>query len=320
MTNLSWRELIIDEKGAGQRIDVFLSRRFSKYSRSFISKSISLGEIRCPNRNIKPSSILYMGQVIQIFIPGLAPTEPPPPLPEILFEDDDLLVVNKPAGMLVHPAGDTFVWALIGLFKDARPKHCLDLVHRLDRDTSGTLLLTKNKKSNSIMKKQLQEGNINKVYQALVIGTPNWKHYDLHAPIDISPNSSIRLRRAVVENSYPSHTTFRVLQCLDNLSLVECVLHTGRTHQIRVHLEHLGYPILGDKIYGQDDRYFLQYLKKGLSQELCDRFRFPRHALHAARLQIKHPDGSTRVFESPLPSDMENIITGGAPSWTLTPK
>ena len=170
------------------------------------------------------------------------------------------------------------------------------------------------------MKKQLQEGKINKIYKAIVIGSPSWEHYDLHAPIDYHPSSSINLRRSVVEKSSPSHTTFSILQRLEDYSLVQCILHTGRTHQIRVHLEHLGYPILGDKIYGQKDQYFLQFLKKGLSQELCDQFCFARHALHAAKIEFIHPDGTERVFESPLPPDMDFIVQGGRPSWKFTPK
>ena len=320
MSELCWRELIIDEKGAGQRIDVFLSKRFSRYSRSFISKSISLGEIRCSTRKIKPSSILFVGDVIRIFTPGLAPSEPPPPLPDIIFEDDDIIVVSKPSGMLVHPAGDNFVWALIGLFKMARPEHCLDLVHRLDRDTSGTLVLTKNKEANSFMKKQLQAGNIRKIYKAIVVGEPSWKEVDLHASIDYHPSSLIHLRRKVVENTYPSHTTFYLEQCLDGYALVRCVLHTGRTHQIRVHLEHLGYPILGDKIYGKDDRYFLQYLRQGLSKELCDLFGFPRHALHAAKISFTHPNGTRMTFEAELPMDLRAVVEGEKPSWAFIPK
>ena len=169
------------------------------------------------------------------------------------------------------------------------------------------------------MKKQLQAGEIKKIYNAIVVGSPSWEHYNLHAPIGYHPSSLIGLRRSVVENSSPSHTTFDVLQRSDNFSLLRCILHTGRTHQIRVHLEHLGFPILGDKIYGQEDRYFLQYLRKGLSKELCEQFRFARHALHAAEIQFLHPDGTRRIFHSKLPPDMAFVVGGGTPVWKFNP-
>ena len=110
-------------------------------------------EIVCVGRSIKPSSLLFLGDVLRIFIPGLAPPGPPPPIPDVVFEDSDLLVVNKPSGMLVHPSGDLFTWTVITLCKMKYSEHCLDLAHRLDRETSGTLIITKNKKSNAFMKK-----------------------------------------------------------------------------------------------------------------------------------------------------------------------
>ena len=166
----------------------------------------------------------------------------------------------------------------------------------------------------------MQEGKIQKTYQAIIIGVPSWKSYDLRASIGFHPSSLIKLRRKVVENASFSHTKFEILQCLDSHSLVRCFLHTGRTHQIRVHLEHLGYPILGDKIYGQEDRYFLQFLRTGLSEELCKQFRFPRHALHAAEIQFPHPDGTHRVISSEMPADMASIIDGKKPHWEFNPK
>ena len=310
-----YRQLIIDEWGAGQRIDAFLSRRFSKLSRSSIARFILSREVLCIGRVLKPSSILSCGDVLQIFIPGLAPSCPPPPLPPILFENSELFVVSKPSGMLVHPSGDDFVWSVITLFKINYPEQRLDLVHRLDRETSGTLIITKNKNTNSYLKKQLEKRNINKVYHAIVKGDPDWDSYDLHAPIDAHPTAELRLRRAVQQDGAPSHTTFYILKRMGEYSLVKCQLHSGRTHQIRVHLEYLGYPILGDKIYGQTDQVFLSYLEKGITQHLKDKLLFSRQCLHAAEISFKTANGDTLTVTSPTPSDMQSIIDGQSPFW-----
>jgi len=316
----NWRELTIDEWGAGQRIDVFLSRRFSKYSRSLIVKYIRSKEIICMGRTVKPSSLLFLGDVLRIYVPGLAPSGPPPPIPAIVFEDEDLFVVNKPSGMLVHPSGDNFVWTVITLFKMKYPEHCLDLAHRLDRETSGTLIITKNKKTNSYMKKQLEKRNINKKYKAIVHGNPSWEECDVSAPILENPGFLLRLRRTVDDAGAPSRTSFRVLKSLQDHALVECTLHTGRTHQIRVHLEHIQHPILGDKIYGQPDSTFINYLQKGVTLELCQQTRFPRHALHAFRVEFTKPNGVQISVEAPLPSDMQSVVDGVTPQWKFSPE
>lgn len=311
----NWRELIIRDWGAGQRVDVFLSRRFSKFSRSSIVRYIRSREIVCVGRSIKPSSLLLLGDILRIYVPGLAPPGPPPPIPDIIFEDDDILVVNKPSGMLVHPSGDTFRWTVIVLCKMRYPEHCLDLVHRIDRETSGTLVITKNKKSNSFIKKQLEKRSMNKVYKAIVHGVPDWDEYDLCAPIMEHPNAQLRIRRTVHPDGAYSRTTFRVLKRLESYSLIECILHTGRTHQIRVHLEHLGFPILGDKIYGQPDSIFINYLLDGITDPLRIATGFPRHSLHAYSVSFVHPNGVQMTVEAPLPEDMQNVINGIEPSW-----
>ena len=310
-----FRELIIDEWGAGQRLDVFLSRRFSKFSRSSIARFVSSNHVSSPMRNLKPSSLLSFGDVLHIYIPGLAPSGPPPPHPPILFEDSDILVVNKPSGMLVHPSGDEFVWTIISVLRLYRKEQCLDLVHRLDRDTSGTLVITKNKESNAYLKKELQKRNINKVYHAISRGSPPWEVKDLRAPIAEHPTAKLRLRRTVLPSGLPSHTSFRVLQRLDNYSLIECLLHTGRTHQIRVHLEYLGYPILGDKIYGQKDDIFLEHLHQGATKRVREIVSFSRHCLHAAKITFNHPKKGLLTIGSPLPEDMQSILNGVQPTW-----
>jgi 23S rRNA pseudouridine1911/1915/1917 synthase len=194
-------------------------------------------------------------------------------------------------------------------------EQCLDLAHRLDRETSGTLIITRNKKSNSFIKIQLEKRNMNKVYKAIVRGNPDWDELDLSAPIAENSGGELRIRRVIDEAGAPSRTTFRVLKHMKEHSLIECTLHTGRTHQIRVHLEHLGYPILGDKIYGQPDRTFLNYLRKGITPSLREETCFPRHALHAYSITFMHPNGVQKTVVAPLPDDMSEIVNGREPSW-----
>lgn len=304
----------MDERAAGRRLDVYLSARFSSFSRTRIARHIRAGEVLRNGRPTKASALLQVGDVLRLFVPGLAPQTPPPPLPDILFEDDDLLVLNKPSGMLVHPSGDAFVWGLIGLVKRARPQARIDLVHRLDRETSGVLLLTKNLQANNAMKAQFRDRSVQKTYLAIVHGIPTWRTIHICAPLGVAQHSAINLRRGVSAAGQSAHTTVCRQQTMDALSLVACTLHTGRTHQIRAHLEHVGHPILGDKIYGQPDETFLHWLDGNNAAELEARVGFPRHALHAWRLVVSHPSsGQTVSLQAPLPQDMRRVVTTGVP-------
>ncbi|MBM73916.1 MAG: hypothetical protein CMK59_00840 [Proteobacteria bacterium] len=314
---MGYRELNIGKKEAGRRLDVLLSKRFGRFSRNQMARFIEQGMVSVLGRKIKPSSIVRIGEKVLIQVPELIPTEPPPKLPEIVYEDQRVLVVNKPSGLLVHPVGDVFVWGLIGLFKSKYPKCDVDLVHRLDRETSGALLLTKDKVANAFLKKAIKNKEIKKKYKAIVRGIPGWDEQDVKAPIAPVPNAELRLRRGVVEGGQPSHTTFRVLKRMPDYALVECELHTGRTHQIRVHLEHLGFPLLGDKIYGHPDSLYISYLECGETEELRSSCIISRQALHACFVRFPHPDGGVRSIEIPLPNGLQHIVEGGAPTWAF---
>jgi 23S rRNA pseudouridine1911/1915/1917 synthase len=315
-----WRNVIIYEKAAGRRIDAYLAKRFPSYSRTQIVRYIHEGRVVSETRKLKASSILLLGERLRLYVPGLVPSTAPPPLPEILYEDDRVIVVNKPSGMLVHPSGDRFVWALIGLFKTARPDNKVDLVHRIDRETSGALLLSKDKEANSFIKIRLADRGLQKVYRAIVRGNPDWDSKDLVAPIGVDPTSEVRLRRKVIAGGQYCHTTFNVIKHLSNVSLIECHLHTGRTHQIRVHMEHLGYPLLGDKLYGQPDELFIEYLDHGVTENICERIQFPRHCLHASSIGFPHPNGGYKRVHAPLPKDMQSVVSGNRPNWNFAKK
>lgn len=314
-----FRRIVVSEESAGIRADKWLSLRFSRMSRSEAARHLKQGLVTSEWRPIKGSSPLQPGEPLRITIPGYAPPdEPPPPLPPVLFEDDRVLAVDKPPGMLAHPAGDLFVWAVIGLAKDARPDDKIDLVHRLDRDTSGVMVLTKDHAANVVLKERFKTRakDLRKEYLAVVKGTVDWDEREVVAPITERSDSRVRLRRGVVEGGAHARTTFTVVERMaTGLTLVRCRLHTGRTHQIRVHLEHVGHPLVGDRLYGHPDDVFLSWLDEGASPAVRARVGFPRHCLHAWRLRLPHPDGGTVDLEAPLPADMQSLVDGATPAW-----
>ncbi len=271
------------------------------------------------DRTLKPSSLLRAGERLRILIPGIAPDAPPPELPPIVHEDDRFIAFDKPAGMLVHPAGQQFVYALIGLARRARPLPSLDLVHRLDRETSGVVLLAKDTEANAFVKEAIRHHRVAKTYQAIVRGTVPWEEMVIDGAIGSSPSSIVRVRRAVVPNGLASKTEVRVLRRMAAHTLVECRPISGRTHQIRLHLEHAGFPILGDKLYGQPDHVFLEWLREGATPLVTEAIGFPRHALHAASLVFPHPRGTPLRIHAPLAPDMQAIVDGDAPSWSVEP-
>lgn len=311
-----YRDLEIDERGAGRRVDVYLSARFSSYSRTRIARHIRAGDVLRNDAPVKASALLAAGDVLRIFIPGIAPLTPPPPLPPVLFEDEQLLVFNKPSGMLVHPSGEQFAWGLIGLARTARPGRRIDLVHRIDRETSGVLILTKDLAANAAMKEHFRARRVDKVYLALTRGVPAWDTLEVRAPIGDAEGSEIKLRKGARPDGQHAHTTVTVRQRLAGHALVSCAIHTGRTHQIRVHMEHTGFPLLGDKIYGQPDQTFLRWLGGERSPDLRAQLGFPRHALHAWRMSFPHPTtGAPITIEAPLPDDLQAIVDGEPPGW-----
>jgi 23S rRNA pseudouridine1911/1915/1917 synthase len=217
---------------------------------------------------------------------------------EILFEDDDLLVINKPAGLVVHPGAGhqthTLVNALLAHCKNLSGiggKERPGIVHRLDKETSGALVIAKNDAAHRDLAKQFADRTIGKIYLALVAGTLRKSSGTIDAPIARHPVQ--RKKMSVARRAGRSaKTEYRVLRSSGDASLVECTIHSGRTHQIRVHLHHLGHPVLGDKLYGG---------KRAGS--------FPRQMLHAWKLSFRHPrTGKTMNFTAPIPQDLETAL------------
>ena len=309
------RSIFVRSDGDGRRVDQYLALRFPRFSRSRIQRMIKQGEICRSDGPLKPSSTVSPGEELMVNAPELAPPGPPPPLPTVLFEDERILAVCKPAGMLAHPAGMTFTYGLVGIARAARPDHSVDLAHRLDRETSGINVLTKDKVANAFLKAAFYDKKPQKTYHAIVHGQPDWDRQLVDGPIGGASGSRIRIRRGVNPEGLPASTEVEVLKRMGAYSLVSAKPRTGRTHQIRVHLEHLGFPILGDKMYGQPDDTFLNVLDYGVDSSTRKATGFPRHALHAAAITIPHPDGGSITIEAPLEPDMAAIVAGDLPCW-----
>jgi 23S rRNA pseudouridine1911/1915/1917 synthase len=282
----------VEPDEAGGRLDHYLAVRLPIFSRARIQALIKAGQATLNCAAAKASAKLRIGDTIELTEPDAIPSDVVArniPL-SILHEDDDLIVIDKPAGLVVHPAvghrDDTLVNALLhhctslsGIGGIERP----GIVHRLDKETSGCLVAAKNDAAHQSLVRQFAGRGVTKIYLALVEGKFRKQAGEVDAPIGRHPVH--RQKMAIVERGRPARTGWRVRGELVSGTLVECTLHTGRTHQIRVHLKHLGHPVLGDAVYG----------KRGT---------FQRQMLHAWRLGFIHPRTSEAVsFLSPIPPD-----------------
>ena len=235
----------------------------------------------------------------------------------ILDETDDYIVVDKPAPLQIHPGslhGAPTLWHSLRdlLAYEMANGGQISITNRLDRETSGTVLVAKNAITARLFGMAMQERKIHKAYHAIVHGWPEWEEKDLHGPIlrkgDVT-ESEIWVKQTVHDDGAPCQTIFRTLRRVEHeragkLTLVEARPVTGRMHQIRVHLSHLGLPILGDKIYGLDEQCYLDFIDTGWTPDIERRIFFSRQALHSHRLEIETPSFS-RTWECPLPAEMQ---------------
>lgn len=313
----------------GLRLDRFLKFYYKKRSREKIQATIDDGAVtltrtQAPHLhagNLKASTQVLSGDVIQVLIQKKA--EPVVSFNyKVLYEDDALLVIDKPANLPVHPAGRYFFNSLLMHLKMSaaaqKPAAVSSereffLVHRIDKETSGVLLLSKTRESCAHVTNQFAERTTTKCYLAVVHGnTPS--RFEVKEPLKRLEYSPIRVRMGVCNASDPealaSHTEFETLEHVGKFSLVRCYPHTGRQHQIRVHLEHAGNPIVGDKLYGMDVHQAYDYFEhKHISPEARARLIIPRHALHAESLEIVDPTtNQKRRFTSELPEDLKEFL------------
>lgn len=303
---LTYRVVHVVPRAAGLRVDRFLAMRFHDRSRTEFNKALRARLVTLSDGSpLRPSTIVRSGDVLHVHIEGIAPPGPPPVCPPALYEDARVVALDKPPGMMAHPAGTRFVWAAVGLARAHWPDDAVDLVHRLDKDTSGILLMTKDMAANALLKGAFLRGNCHKEYVAIVKGVPEWDTRTIEAPIG-KQGGEIRIQMGVVPDGLPARTDATVIARNPEagLSMVRLRLFTGRTHQIRVHMHHIGLPLLGDLMYGVPPEVFLEAQDSGVVPAHIAQTGAPRHALHAAKLTFPHPDGTAVTVESPLPADM----------------
>lgn len=308
--------VVVPETHAHQRLDKFLSERLADLSRTRIQRLIEANHVTVQGQPAKASQPVSPGERIEVCIPKPEKLELlPEPIPlNIVFEDDHLLVVDKPAGMVVHPAFANYSGTLV----NALLYHCRSLsgiggvqrpgiVHRLDKDTSGLLVVAKDDLTHRGLAEQFAAKTTDREYRAVVWGAFRNKQGRIETQIGRSPKDRTRMTTQV--DGKTAITTYEVLEEFHLLSLVACRLETGRTHQIRVHLSHVGHPVFGDPTYGGRGRRVTGLASS--DRELAVRLlrMMPRQALHAASLGFVHPVTQERLrFERKLPQDMEGLL------------
>ena len=300
------------ENDAGSRLDRLLSTRFEDHSRSSLVRLIEQGHVLVDGSPASKVSLrVEAGQAIDVYFPPPAPTgiaSQDIPL-TVLFDDEDIVVLDKPAGLVVHPAAghpdQTLVNALLfhvrdlsGIGGELRP----GIVHRLDKDTSGVMIIAKNDAAHRKLTAEWGSDRVRKEYLALVYGTPSASDGTIDAPIGRDPRE--RKRMNVVPGGRAAITDYEVLERYPHVSLLRCVIRTGRTHQIRVHMKHLGHPIVGDPVYSGPQW-------RGIPDKKVQRAvqSMQRQALHAWRITFPHPrTGLAMTIEAPIAKDLQDVI------------
>jgi len=312
--------VVVDKGQSLLRIDKFLMHRVENASRNRIQNAIDLGNVLVNDKPIKPSYKVKPLDVISVVLPH--PPRDTEVYPEnialnIVYEDDDVLIVNKPAGMVVHPGYNNYTGTLVnGLVyhfqqlptlpgNDGRP----GLVHRIDKDTSGLLLISKNERAMTWLARQFFEHTITRKYLALV-----WGDLEQDGTVTGYIGRSVNDRRVMAIYDDPekgkwSVTHYRVLERMNYVTLIECQLETGRTHQIRAHMKHIGHPLFSDATYG-GDKILKGTVFSKYKQFVDNCFEImPRQALHAQTLGFIHPTQKKYIyFESALPQDFETVL------------
>ena len=295
------KNVIVNENDKGKRLDIYIAENFNELSRTMIKKLIESNNILVNDKSEKVSYKVQANDNISIDVPEAKETKLKAqeiPL-DIIYEDSDIIVVNKPKGMVVHPANGnpdgTLVNAILSICKNSlsgiggelRP----GIVHRLDKDTSGLIIVAKNDKAHINMSEQIKERNVKKTYIALVRGNVPEEEATINMPIGRSTKD--RNKMAVTKNGKQAITHFKVLKRYSKYTLLEIKIETGRTHQIRVHMAEIGYPVVGDAVYSNGKNEF------GIEGQM----------LHAYKLEFMHPITNKHMeLTAPLPQYFEKIL------------
>ncbi|MBB5208990.1 23S rRNA pseudouridine(1911/1915/1917) synthase RluD [Chiayiivirga flava] len=293
---------------AGQRFDQVLAALYPEFSRSRLAAWIKSGDARLDGKTVRPREAVRGGESVELDVRlGIATDSAPESIAlDLLYEDADVFVVNKPVGLVVHPGAGNPAGTLVNALLHRDPQLVAlpraGIVHRLDKDTSGALIVARTLQAHTALVEQLAARTIHRQYEAIVYGRLI-SGGTVDAPLDRHPVD--RLRRAVVDTGKPAVTHYRVRERYRAHTAVECQLETGRTHQIRVHMAHARHPLVGDSLYGGSLR-----LPKGATPALAEALRgFKRQALHAERIVFAHPrTGDTVEAQAPRPADLAALI------------
>lgn len=309
-------ELVVDAAYAGSRLDWFLAQHFRQYSRVLLRRVISAGGVEVDGRGGKPSYLLRAGQRVRVVLPPLPREGPTPEAIElsILYEDDDLVVVDKPPGMVVHPARGNWTGTLVSALQ-----HHFDqlsrvggplrpgIVHRLDRDTSGVIVVAKTDPAHARLAVQFQERTIEKEYFAIVAGRPDRDRDQIDQPISFHPQHREKMAiRPDDPHRREAQSYYEVQERFDGFAALAIFPKTGRTHQIRVHLASIGCPVLCDRHYGGRREITRGEIRRDPSD---GHVLLARQALHARRLKFAHPtSGAPLEVVAPLPADLAELL------------
>jgi 23S rRNA pseudouridine1911/1915/1917 synthase len=302
--------ITVESSLPGERLDTYLRAQFPAVSRGTLQKLIDTGDIKVNDRVVKPNYSPKAGDVVYVHWPEpkkleLVPEEIPL---DILYEDSDLLVINKPPDLVVHPGAGNYEHTLVnallhhcsgqlsGIAGYARP----GIVHRIDKDTSGCLVIAKNDVAHLGLSDQFRNRTVEKIYHAILCGELPKASGEIRASIARHPSHRRTMTVTDPGKGREARTSFRILERLRSATLVQVVLHTGRTHQIRVHFQHLGFPLAGDRTYGG---------RQNVRLRTQTNYGAPRQMLHSYSLSFKHPrSGETITATAPWPEDFQAAV------------
>jgi 23S rRNA pseudouridine1911/1915/1917 synthase len=304
------RRFVVDENFAGWRLDHYLKRMIPRLSRTKLQEIIRTQVHREGGREVKPSAAVTVGELIVL----RREARPEPPCPRdfgVLYDHPMMMVIDKPAGLPVHVSAKFYFNTLTRVVAEKYPDRQLQICHRLDRETSGALVLADGKAAAARLKGQFAAHRVTKTYLAVVHGRPGWDEREIDLPLGLTRkrNALIDIRMEVRADAPPALTRAAVVERAGDFALVRACPVTGRQHQIRAHLAAIGHPIVGDKLYAHGDECFIEYCEKGMTEELLARLLLPRQALHAASVELVHPETNQPFrVDSGIPKDLSDFI------------
>ena len=306
------RALRVSSEAAGQRLDVFVQTQLRHTSRTRAQRIVEKSAFDANGKHLRSSDRVREGALILLWREPFEPDEEQPPLP-VLYEDPHLLVIDKPPLVAVHPTARYHKHTVIHRLRADRPQEFLTLVHRLDRETSGILLVAKTPEADRAFKRILEDRTLGrgrrqpleKTYLAITHGVPEAARIELPLMLDEENSLRVKMRVAPPGTGLESSTGVTVVDAQSGYALVRLALHTGRQHQIRIHLSAVGCPVVGDKLYGPDERMLARAADGELTAEDLTLLELPRQALHAHRYALEHPmTGLPLDLVAPLPADL----------------